>query len=159
MNDQIIDSIGKIDDDIIESVDALRQKKRSKPVWVKWAAIAACLCLVVVGGIIGHKLISTAQNDNTPSIIADAPPMVFVNDILYKQSPKQTSYPVLKEEFVYLGEIESEVSNYQSNTQDGLPHENFQSNHPLVGSKIFQYGKNIVVEINNRYWLFEPYVE
>ena len=53
MKNKIIDSIGKIDDDMIESVDTLRQskKKRAKTTWTKWVAIAACLCLVVVGSI------------------------------------------------------------------------------------------------------------
>ena len=53
MKNKIIDSIGMIDDDMIESVDALRQskKERAKTTWTKWVAIAACLCLVVVGSI------------------------------------------------------------------------------------------------------------
>ncbi len=51
MKNKIIDSIGKIDDDMIESVDALRQsqKKRAKTTWTKWAAAAACLCLAAAG--------------------------------------------------------------------------------------------------------------
>lgn len=27
------------------------ERKRKKPIWLKWGAVAACLCLVVVGGI------------------------------------------------------------------------------------------------------------
>jgi len=92
---------------------------------------------------------------NAP-FVADAPPMIYVNDALYKQSVKQTSYTELKEEFVYLGEIESTVSNDQSIT-DGLPHMNFQANSNIVGSKVYQYGENIVVEINGKYWLYEPF--
>lgn len=62
MKDKIIDSIGKIDNDMIESVDALRQvqKKRSKTAWTKWAAIAACLC-VVVGSIFVIQNIRQSQ--------------------------------------------------------------------------------------------------
>lgn len=44
--DKVIDSLGRIDDDMIQSVEALRRKKR-RPAWLKWGAIAACLCLVV----------------------------------------------------------------------------------------------------------------
>ena len=94
-----------------------------------------------------------AQGSQT-SGIADAPPMVYVNDRLYKQSPAQTSYEEEKEEFVYLGEIESDVTNDQSPT-DGLPKRNFQANHPIVGAKVWQYGENIVVLINGKYWLYE----
>ena len=55
MKNKIIDSIGKIDDDMIESVDALRQSKKKhsnkKNTWVKLGAMAACLCLVVAGAV------------------------------------------------------------------------------------------------------------
>lgn len=94
-----------------------------------------------------------AQGSQT-SGIADAPPMVYVNDRLYKQSPAQTSFEEEKEEFVYLGEIESDVTDDQSPT-DGLPKRNFQANHPIVGAKVWQYGENIVVLINGKYWLYE----
>ena len=51
MKDKIIDAVGKIDDDMIEDVDALRQRKQKKTVWVRWAAMAACLCIVVTGTV------------------------------------------------------------------------------------------------------------
>lgn len=49
MKNMIIDSIGNIDNDMVESVAALRQKKNGMPAWLKWSAMAACLCLVVAG--------------------------------------------------------------------------------------------------------------
>ena len=45
---QIIDAVGRVDDDLIAQTDALRQKKR-RPVWIKWGAAAACLCLIAAG--------------------------------------------------------------------------------------------------------------
>ena len=98
-------------------------------------------------------------NDGAGSTIADAPPMVCVNDTLYKQSTKQTSYNELKDDFVYLGVIESDITNLQNNSNgnasDGIPKENFQANHPIVGAKVYQYGNNIAVEIEGKYWLYE----
>ena len=44
--DKVIDSLTGIEDEMIQTVEALRSKKR-RPVWIKWGAIAACLCLVV----------------------------------------------------------------------------------------------------------------
>ncbi len=44
--DRVIDSLGRIDDDMIQSVDSLRRKKK-RPTWLKWGAMAACLCLIV----------------------------------------------------------------------------------------------------------------
>ena len=114
-------------------------KKAQKPVWVKWGAVAACLALV-----------------------CDAAPMIYVNDTLYKQSTSQTSFNELKDDFVYLGVIESDVTNFQGtndagNYLDGIPKENFQANHPIVGAEVYQYGENIVVGIGGKYWLYENY--
>ena len=44
--DKVIDSLTGIDDDMIQTVEALRQKKK-RSVWLKWGALAACLCLVI----------------------------------------------------------------------------------------------------------------
>ena len=55
MKDSIMDSIGRIDDDMIESVDALRQRKSSRPAWIRWGAIAACLCLITAGILLRQK--------------------------------------------------------------------------------------------------------
>ena len=57
MKDRIIDAIGKIDDDMIESVDTIRYKEENniKPVWVRWVAVAACFAFVAVFGIGGFQ--------------------------------------------------------------------------------------------------------
>ena len=130
--------------------------------WGKWTTVAACLVLVCVAAI----SLFTGNNDEittTPGI-ADAPPMVYVNNTLYKQSTKQTSYSELKNDFIYLGIIESDITNSQGTNDagkylDGIPKENFQANHPIVGAKVYQYGNNIVVEIEEKYWLYEQYKE
>lgn len=136
------------------------KKKAQKPVWVKWGAVAACLALVCVAAI------SLFPNNNDESVItpgiADAAPMIYVDDTLYKQSTSQTSFNELKDDFVYLGVIESDVTNFQGtndagNYLDGIPKENFQANHPIVGAEVYQYGDNIVVEIEGKYWLYEKY--
>ena len=65
----------------------------------------------------------------------------------------------MKDDFVYLGVIESDITNLQNNSNgnasDGIPKENFQANHPIVGAKVYQYGDDIVVEIKGKYWLYE----
>lgn len=102
-----------------------------------------------------------AQGDGSAtSSIADAAPMIYVNDTLYKQSILQTSFNELKDDFVYLGVVECDVTHLQGsndaeNYLDGIPKENFQANHPVVGSKIYQYGDAVVVEIGGIYWLYE----
>lgn len=51
MKEKILDSVGRIDDDMIEEVDELRQQKKSN-VWHKYAAIAAAVCIAVAAAII-----------------------------------------------------------------------------------------------------------
>ncbi len=96
----------------------------------------------------------------TTTNAADAPPMVYVNGILYRQNTEQISYRELKEEFIYLGKIESDVTNSQSSTDgissfDGIPKENFQANVPIVGAEVYQYGDDVVIHTDNKYWLYE----
>ena len=43
------------------------------------------------------------------------------------------------------------ISNDAGNYSDGIPKENFQANHPIVGAEVYQYGENIVVEIGGKY--------
>ena len=154
------DAMRELDSKYID--EALNYKKKAKkPVWVKWGAMAACLCLIVVAIItVPSMLTSQESDDGAGGTIADAPPMVYVNDTLYKQSASQTSFSELKEDFVYLGIIENDVTNFQGtddtgNYLDGIPKENFQANHPIVGAKVYQYGDDIVVEIEGKYWLYE----
>ena len=67
--DKVIDSLGRIDDDLIQRVAALRVKKKKAP-WVRWTAIAACLCLVAAIAIPGvmnqfsENLLGTSMSDN-----------------------------------------------------------------------------------------------
>lgn len=153
------EAISEVDDKYYEEAISYKKKAR-KPHWVKWGAMAACLCLIVVAIITVPSMLTPQDSDDGGGgIIADAPPMVYVNDTLYKQSTKQTSHSELKGDFIYIGVIESDITNLQNNNNEnalgGIPKENFQANHPIVGAKVYQYGNNIVVEIGGKYWLYE----
>ena len=56
-NEKMLHAIGQIDDELIygavNDAKAGQQKKRG---WHKWAAMAACLCLVVVGALVAPNL-------------------------------------------------------------------------------------------------------
>ena len=155
-NVKLYEVLGDINEKYVS--EARVYQKAKKPIWAKWGAIAACLVLVCVVAI---PLFFHNNSVTTPGI-ADAAPMIYVNDTLYKQSTSQTSFNELKDDFVYLGVIESDVTNFQGtndagNYLDGIPKENFQANHPIVGSEVYQYGENIVVGIGGKYWLYENY--
>lgn len=176
-NDKIIESWNKILPD--EAADERMRSKimeyqrshtrKEKVILMKktikiMIPIAACLALACVTTVHFVKsnsenyVTSTLSGDNyvatTPGI-ADAALMIFVNDVLYKQPTIETSYDELKDDFVYLGVVESDITHLQVANNDGIPKENFQANHSVVGSAIYQYNDNIVVEINGKYWLYE----
>jgi hypothetical protein len=156
--EEFCEVLGDINESYVEEARAGRTIK--KPGWMKWV-VAACLALVIVATI---SLFPHNNDgvDTTPGT-ADAVLMICVNDTLYKQSTSQTSFSELKDDFAYLGIVESDVTNSQSANDagtywDGIPKENFQANHPIVGAEVYQYGDDIVVEIEGKYWLYEPYV-
>jgi len=107
-----------------------------------------------VGNSISGDVETTQPAIVTTTNAADASPMVYVNGTLYKQNTEQISYGEMKEEFIYLGKIESNVTNNQSST-DGIPKENFQANIPIVGAEVYQYGDDVVIHTDNKYWLYE----
>lgn len=147
--------LGRLDDDIVKGAKTTMKKKMN---WKVWGTVAACLALVLsVGVFVFH-----ARQDGEAVIgpgVADAAPMIYVNDTLYKQSSDQQDYPEMKDEFVYLGQIASDVTNNQGGDTDGTPKENFQANHPIVGCEVYQYGESIVVKIDGSYWLYMKYGE
>lgn len=156
-NEKLYEVLGDINEKYVS--EARVYQKAKKPIWAKWGAVAACLVLVCVAA----TPLFLHNNDSVTTLgIADAAPMIYVNDTLYKQSTSQTSFNELKGDFIYLGVIESDVTNFQGtndagNYLDGIPKENFQANHPIVGAEVYQYGENIVVGIGGKYWLYENY--
>ena len=62
MKDRFVDALGKIDDDMIEDVNALRIKNRkaSTILFRRWTSLAACLCLFVTG----FMVYALASSDN-----------------------------------------------------------------------------------------------
>jgi hypothetical protein len=48
--EKLYEAIGEIDDNYINDAH-LTAKKKSRPVWVKWGALAACLCLMLVASM------------------------------------------------------------------------------------------------------------
>jgi hypothetical protein len=51
--EDISDAMNLLDDDIVESTEKIRKngKQSRKRKWVKWGAVAACLCLIIAGTI------------------------------------------------------------------------------------------------------------
>ena len=59
---EFLDKMGLIDQKYIEAADKMPVKRKNT--WIKWAAIAACLCLII-GGFISLRTADTgADADN-----------------------------------------------------------------------------------------------
>lgn len=147
--------LGELDDDIVKGAKTAMNKKMNR---YACCAIAACLALVLSVGVSVFLIRKDADITVQPGV-ADATPMVYVNDTLYKQSDDQQGYSELKDEFIYLGQIITDVTSSQSDNTDGVPKDNFHANHPIVGCEVYQYGENIVVKIKDAYWLYIKYNE
>ena len=63
--ENISDALNNIDFDMVEDVyESTKAKKKSnKSLWLKWGAIAACLSLIVMGGIFGNLFLSPDTPD------------------------------------------------------------------------------------------------
>ena len=66
-NDDILDSIEYVDSNLIEKAESYTTKKNNA--WLKWGALAACLCLVVLGSVVIPKI----RSKNPASIPASIP--------------------------------------------------------------------------------------
>lgn len=154
--EQLYETIGEIDDKYVDDAHKIT-KKKARNTWIKWSAIAACICFIVVGAftILPNNNDEIVDDNIATSTVADVAPMIFINNILYKQNVKQISYAEMTSDFIYLGKIEEDITSNQSTSNDGVPKENYQANSPIVGANVYQYGDNIVVEINSKYWLYE----
>ena len=132
--------LGELDDDIVKEVKKPMKKKLN---WKIWGTVAACLCIMIGAFVIPHMF--RQSNDSTSG---DLSPMVYVNDTLYRGTSSQIDLTGKEVQLVYLGEISSKVSSSQ------YPHENFQANDDIVGCAVYQFGKDIVVEIDGQYWSY-----
>lgn len=96
------------------------------------------------------------ENGSAPTVqngkMADAAPMVYINDTLYQNYTVLNSSEDIKKDLVYLGKVESYVRN---GVNDPVPNENFQANTYIIGADINQYGNDIMIEVNDEYWLYK----
>ena len=53
--EQIFEAIGDIDEQYIHEAQ-VAVKRKTRPVWVKWGAVAASVCLACVGGVIAYNI-------------------------------------------------------------------------------------------------------
>lgn len=90
-NDQILDAFGALNDEAIADANACQRPKTNR--WLKWGAMAACVCLLVAGGI--HISRYPAQPITTPLEADDTPSIEDPPSAPASSSPEnQTFIPV-----------------------------------------------------------------
>lgn len=144
------EAMGELDGRYVE--EAVRYRRAVRPRWATIGAIAACLCLVICIAVVPY-LAESAGNTDAGAGAGDVVPMVYVNDSLYQIAAQQPDLTGQENEFVYLGEIQSSVSESQN------PTENFQANDDIAGAAVYQYGEDIVVLLDGQCWLYTLYGE
>ena len=124
----------------------------SKKTGAKLIITVVCLCISIVAIFV--VIAAVKANDQNRGSVEDEknykydmPPMVYVNDTLYKRISFSTDN-CLNDESTYLGEIKSNVDSSQA------PTENYQSNSNLIGAKIYKNGEDIVIVYNGYYELY-----
>lgn len=123
--------------------EARTYQKNKKLGWLKWGAMAACVYFMICAFAI-PRLFEKPNNSTS----GDLSPMIYVNNTLYRVASNQPDLTAKESQLVYLGTISSKVSSSQ------YPKENFQANDDIVGSVVYQFGEDIVVEIDGQYWSY-----
>ena len=141
---ELLNAIGMIDDSFIvhaeKNIKTYRNFTMIRRTIVTIAASCALLAVVIGLGLM--------QKKPTDIIIDEMPPMVYVNSQLYVSSGKYITQK--DEKLEYIGQIKSHVDSSEH------PTEEFQANDDIVGADVFQYGNDIVVLINDKYYVYIP---
>lgn len=139
---RVLDILGKVDEKYIEEAAPAKRTRKSRS-WVKWGAMAACLCLVVVASyIIPHF---TAPSSDPYSPPEDYPPMIMVGGQLYQDSGKTTSAAVADKKD---GQITS--------TCDDVPSKDDQSNFGTGFAYQYGDGNRVYVQFEKGWFVFIP---
>lgn len=96
---ELLDKMELVDPAFVEAADAASAKKRTD--WVKWGALAACFCVVILGGLAVRSsekkpalpenpqyIEASMQEDGTPAVIPN-------NGIYEEEAPERDDSPIL----------------------------------------------------------------
>lgn len=86
-------AIGSVDDDILERSEAARARKR--PVWLKWGAMAACLCLIAAAAFWG--LDARAASNNEALLEVDTLPPEGLSLAIVDAAPDDAEFLITNE--------------------------------------------------------------
>ena len=102
---ELLEVIGEAQDSYL--LDAKAPKKKSTPVWVKWVAMAACLCLIVSFAIPTILDVLNPNKEGAGTLVGDTEiyPTVMVEGHLYEWRKGVALCNQLPNNSVYYGDI------------------------------------------------------
>lgn len=103
-SEKLYDGITEIREDLIEQAENYQFRKKDGRTWVKWGAVAACLCLVV-GLAIPMLFSKPADTPNDTMDPGDGPSLLIVNGVNYIISSHLSVTQELPDGFIHAGEI------------------------------------------------------
>ena len=102
------DAMSELDSKYID--EAVNYKKKvQKPHWVKWGAMAACLCLIVAGGVMMTQ--NSKPSVPNPEIVQVPNPIITVTSVEEMEDYLDFEVPVL----------DKEVASYSVLVEDNYP--------------------------------------
>ena len=54
--EKLLDALALVEDDLLEAVSVLREKKRPGIPWMRYASLAACVCVIAGGILVWHRM-------------------------------------------------------------------------------------------------------
>ncbi len=128
-NEKMLHAIGQIDDELIYgAVNDVKAKQTKKHSWRKWAAMAACLCLVVVGAF----SMVNFQGDPSSEQAED------------EQQTMDQLYSLSQQEVMSVELVEWSVDRFKGIVVDAGNNSVFPANAEL--SVVFEYDTKIILE-------------
>ena len=91
--EEFCEVLGDIDENYVKEARAVR--KARKPGWMQWGAAAACLCLLVAGGVLFTRNHGNAAPDPNPVQIPN--PIISVASVEEMEEYLDFEVPVLED--------------------------------------------------------------
>ena len=102
---KMVDAMSYIDDELVSG--AITYTKAKKHQWVKWASLAACLCVLIFGAVAWKNTDSTQPPKAGGTLPGDMEvyPTVMVDGKLYEWRKGRAIVVTVPEDLVYYGEV------------------------------------------------------
>lgn len=144
--DHLMDSFGRIDDEVIQKVNLARGKRRKKPNIRRWISLAACFVLIVSAALTAEATNGTVSNLLAPLFGGAQTEIVDKIGVPIGASTSVNGYTLTADAII--GDRYSVLIAYTLTRDDGQPlPENIDYQHRKVWAS--GYGTRMIIDDNN----------